>query len=40
MASTKSALKAAKSALDAQNYSETIERANKVLSTDPDNYHA
>lgn len=40
MAASKSALKAAKSALDAQQYDEAIEHANKALGTDPNNYHA
>ena len=41
MATSKSALlKAAKNALDAQKYGEAIEYANKVLSTDTNNYHA
>ena len=40
MATTKSALKAAKNALDAHNYSDAIENANKVLVADANNYHA
>ncbi|KAL8797526.1 MAG: hypothetical protein Q9195_000342 [Heterodermia aff. obscurata] len=40
MAASKSALKAAKNALDAHKYGEAIEHAKKVLSTDANNYHA
>lgn len=40
MASTKSALKAAKAALDADRYDEAVEHVKKVLSIDPNNYHA
>jgi len=40
MASTKAALKAAKSALDAQNWGEAIVQANVVLAADPKNYFA
>ena len=40
MATSKSALKAAKIALDAHKYGEAIEHAKKVLSTDANSYHA
>lgn len=40
MSTTKTALKAAKTALDKQNYDEAIEQAKKVLAEDPSNYHA
>lgn len=40
MASTKTALKAAKAALDAEKYDETIEHVKKVLTIDPNHYHA
>ncbi len=36
--STKAALKAAKSAWDAQNFSEVVKQANEVLSSEPNNY--
>jgi len=37
---TKAALKAAKAAIDAQNWPEAISQANKVLDVDPQNYFA
>lgn len=40
MASTKTALKAAKAALDAEKYDETVEHVKKVLMIDPKHYHA
>ena len=40
MSAVKSALKAAKLALDGQKYQEAIEQANTVLNADPKNYHA
>ncbi len=40
MSAARSALKAAKSALDGQKYDEAIEQANVVLNADPKNYHA
>lgn len=40
MASTKPVLKAAKAALDAEKYDETIEHVKKVLAIDPNHYHA
>ncbi|KAI9658114.1 MAG: Superkiller protein 3 [Trizodia sp. TS-e1964] len=40
MSSTKAALKAAKAALDAQNYTEVLEQCQKVLALDSGNYHA
>lgn len=40
MASTKTALKAAKAALDAEKYDEAVEHVRKVLSIDPNHYHA
>ncbi|KAL8855339.1 MAG: hypothetical protein Q9178_008011 [Gyalolechia marmorata] len=40
MSSVKAALRAAKSALDAQQYESAIENANKALKEDPKNYHA
>ena len=40
MSSTKAALKAAKTALDAHKYEEAIEQADSVLKADPTNYHA
>ena len=40
MSTSKAALKAAKAALDARKYDVTIEQANIVLATDPQNYHA
>jgi superkiller protein 3 len=39
MASNKAALKAAKSAIDGRKYEETIIQAQKVLESDPGNYH-
>lgn len=38
--STKAALKAAKSAIDAKNWEEAIDQANVVLGKDPNNYFA
>ena len=40
MSAVKSALKAAKGALDAHQYESAIENANKALKEDPKNYHA
>jgi len=40
MSAARSALKAAKSALDGQKYDEAIEQVNVVLNADPKNYHA
>ncbi|OCK84396.1 hypothetical protein K432DRAFT_345203 [Lepidopterella palustris CBS 459.81] len=40
MSSTKAALKAAKAALDSQNWDEAIAQANRVLQTDAQNYFA
>lgn len=40
MSGAKAALKAAKSALEAQNYQEAVTQAQKVLATDSENYHA
>ncbi|KAL8764608.1 MAG: hypothetical protein Q9209_007957 [Squamulea sp. 1 TL-2023] len=40
MSTVKSALKAAKAALDAHQYELAVENANKVLKEDPRNYHA
>lgn len=40
MAASRSALKAAKNALDAHNYGDAVEYARKVLDTDANNYHA
>ena len=40
MSATKSALKAAKAALDAHKYEDAIEHANSVLAADPQNYNA
>lgn len=40
MSAARSALKAAKSALDGQKYDEAIQQANVVLNADPKNYHA
>ncbi|KAL8809586.1 MAG: hypothetical protein Q9223_004524 [Gallowayella weberi] len=40
MSTVKSALKAAKGALDAHQYDDAIKNANKVLGEDPKNYHA
>lgn len=40
MSNIKAALKAAKSALDAQNYAEAAIHANTVLNADPKNYFA
>ena len=40
MSATKSALKAAKAALDAHNYEDAIEQAKSVLAADPRNYNA
>lgn len=40
MSSTKARLKAAKAALDAQNYDEAIAQAELVISSDPQNYFA
>lgn len=40
MSVTKAALKAAKVALDKQQYDEANEQAKKVLAVDPNNYHA
>jgi len=38
MATTKAALKAAKSALDTQNWVEAANQANQVVTADPKNY--
>jgi len=38
MAATKAALKAAKTALDAQNWVEAVSQANQVVIADPNNY--
>lgn len=40
MSTVKSALRAAKAALDAHQYGSAIENANKALKEDPKNYHA
>jgi superkiller protein 3 len=40
MSSSKAALKAAKAAIDGQNYNEAIHQARKVLEADAKNYHA
>lgn len=40
MSVTKAALKAAKVALDKQEYDEANEQARKALAIDPNNYHA
>ena len=40
MSNVKAALKAAKSALDAQSYEEAAVQANTVLNSDPKNYFA
>lgn len=40
MSGTKSALKAAKAALDANKYQDAINQAKVVLGTEADNYHA
>lgn len=40
MASTKTALKAAKAALDAEKYDEAVKHVRTVLTIDPNNYHA
>lgn len=40
MASTKTALKAAKAALDAEKYDAAVEHVKNVLSIDPHQYHA
>lgn len=40
MSSTKAALKAAKAALDTNNYHDAVDQAKAVLRTDPKNYHA
>lgn len=40
MSMVKSALKAAKAALDAHQYENAVDNANKVLKEDPKNYHA
>lgn len=40
MSNIKTALKAAKAALDAQRYQDAADEANKVLAIDPKNYHA
>ena len=40
MSATKTALKAAKAALDAHKYEDAIEQANTVLAADPKNYNA
>ncbi|KAI4213402.1 MAG: hypothetical protein LQ351_003902 [Letrouitia transgressa] len=40
MSGVKAALKAAKAALDSQDYQDAIEQAHKALATDPQNYHA
>lgn len=40
MSSTKTALKAAKAALDAEKYVDAIEHVKKVLTTDLNHYHA
>jgi len=40
MSSIKAGLKAAKAALDTQNYDEAIAKAELVISSDPQNYFA
>jgi superkiller protein 3 len=40
MSSTKTALKAAKAALDAEKYDDAVEQVKKVLTIDPNHYHA
>ena len=40
MSATKAALKAAKAALDADNYEDAIDQARTVLRTESKNYHA
>lgn len=40
MSSTKTALKAVKTALDAEKYDDAVELVKKVLKTDPNHYHA
>ena len=40
MSSTKAALKSAKAALDAGKYEDAIGHVKKVLTIDPNNYHA
>ena len=40
MSGPKSALKAAKAALDAHKYNDAVEQANKVLAVDAKNYYA
>jgi len=40
MPSAKSALKAAKAALDSQKYQDAADEAKRALAADPKNYHA
>lgn len=40
MSTAKVALKAAKAALDANQYDEAVKQAEKALEADPQNYHA
>lgn len=40
MSTTKTALKAAKAAIDAHKYEEATEQARKALAADPNSYHA
>ena len=40
MSSTKTALKSAKAALDAEKYDVTVEQVKRILATDPNHYHA
>lgn len=40
MSGIKAALRAAKTALDANKYQDAIDQAKTVLKTDPNNYHA
>lgn len=40
MSTTKTALKAAKVALDARKYEEATEQARRALAADPQSYHA
>lgn len=40
MSAVKTALKAAKAALDAHQYDHAVEHATKALEEDPNNYHA
>ena len=40
MSATKTALKAAKAALDARRYDDAAKEAEKVLENDPKHYHA